>query len=391
MHHSPLATPDCLSKRRQGLRSGDSDQPTKGTRPSTNSGSARLSDEFDSDDIAILKSIKKSSPVKKSSPIPTPGKRPRGRPKRPELPVWPGFKKIRPLIELDPEDFQTEVLDESWQRVWQSCLALFQTSPHDLFTWGLRLPSQSSERQEIYRELCLLIPHLAWQGHLSKLRFALQMAICAREHDHMLPAAPLSEATAASLLSLQNASNKAMLTSIAFGNFIEVRDNEQGILLRLFHEMKEVCKDRSLNFVPDQVSDRVFYLTATDVKTVTSSLDRLHRGKEFSHCVLTYCTQFAGRLGSVYDELPPSNNKCLSHWEQICAHNRERDALAGLADIPYAERAAHQQIAYWEAPACDPRFRQCLFDDFYSLYREPIVSQSLCDVELKRERYEEEE
>ncbi|ETS80058.1 hypothetical protein PFICI_07587 [Pestalotiopsis fici W106-1] len=52
---------------------------------------------------------------------------------------------------------------EGWQELWVMMLHIFQSTPYDLFTWGLR-ESDEGEKQVLYKCLCHLLPHPLWEG-----------------------------------------------------------------------------------------------------------------------------------------------------------------------------------------------------------------------------------
>ncbi|KAI0864517.1 hypothetical protein F4860DRAFT_510848 [Xylaria cubensis] len=332
-----------------------------------------------------------------------PRTRPRrtGQPKRQKPPAWEGFihlnaeefeKQLQDWTEDQAENLQSVVdaqsmstlevdrdrvpdpynsdigmraLNEDWQHLWKWCLALFQSCPYDLFTWGLRLTSKVSEHADIYRGICMLLPHPAWQRQLSQLRYALQMAVYIRSETHMMPVGPLPAEATAGLLNNHRVNNGELVATLALDSWNHARDDKDGMMYILTEEMKSLRDSAStVSFPHHQYGNRLFYLSTYDVAAVTSALDSLQDRGRFSHRVLTYYRKCVCQTGSQFDRLPPKDSETLQRWDGVCVHNRHRDGLRGLSDIPYAERAIYEKIGYWQSSDCDIQVTQALFDDY---------------------------
>ncbi|KAI0864509.1 hypothetical protein F4860DRAFT_529123 [Xylaria cubensis] len=278
-----------------------------------------------------------------------------------------------PKISGDNIRFQppsdTEVPNENWERLWKWSLLLFQSCPSDLFSWGLRLTGgHPSENRSVHQSLCLLLPHPVWQGQLSRLRYALQTAVCSRFKDHIPPVGPLSGEIVAGLLSLYTEDNRVDVANLALQWWRDIGYDNDSAMLHLSEKISELAPNGAS--IPEQPHDkRVFHLHAGDVQRVISALDLLHEAGAFSHRVLTYYNHFVCRTEAELDTFPPTNRQCLKHWDDMLAFNKDMDAIRGLPDIPRAEQDVYQKIGYWNSPKCDNQVRKALLDDYHELSR----------------------
>ncbi|KAI1075841.1 hypothetical protein F5B20DRAFT_594643 [Whalleya microplaca] len=97
--------------------------------------------------------------------------------------------------------------DVKEQEVWKTLLHRFDCLPRDLFTYGLKIDIYPGKYQlwcsngskvpdmkmgnGLGKHLAKLLFHPIWKNDISRVRYALQMAVCARFTDHVRPFASL--------------------------------------------------------------------------------------------------------------------------------------------------------------------------------------------------------
>ncbi|KAJ2991222.1 hypothetical protein NUW58_g2592 [Xylaria curta] len=264
-------------------------------------------------------------------------------------------------------DIKAGARNESWQHLWKGCVALFQSSPWDLFTWGLHLTSETSEHNKIYRQLFILLPHPIWQGQLSLLRYGLQMAVYARSKGHMAPVGPLPVEIATGLFEHSEGEDNELIATIAldiWNVFKNGKNGKNGMIYLLVQEMKEICGRKPPIVRHQRNSNRLFFLSACDMDVITDALDSLYSSGRLTHEASTYHLQFTHRTADEWDSMPPRDSSCLERWDRMCVENVQMDGLKGLPNIPRNERGIYERIGYWQSAKCDYRVQRALFDDY---------------------------
>ncbi|KAK7960688.1 hypothetical protein PG988_011902 [Apiospora saccharicola] len=268
-----------------------------------------------------------------------------------------------------------------WTDLWKMMLHVFQKTPHDLFTWGLRMKNpMSAEAEDTVRELGELLPHTMWDGRLEVLRFVLQKAIALRVQGHLEPLGPLSHARATGLIEKHKqrqrragSSSSRMQTSLSEEALHECRDayeNAEGLLPTVIEALESQVAGQSTQARSPE-EQLHFYISRQDVLNVRNTLDSLvsSSSRFWSYKVRQYFKGYIAQTERVWKTLPPQGTSQAREWDQYSAIARAGDRLAGEPDMPLKDRFVHKRMAFWEAPGCDGRIQQLLFPSAQILER----------------------
>lgn len=138
--------------------------------------------------------------------------------------VFPWIKEWQVWTVQDEEDFQKRAHGPNLQmaqsavnllperNLWRVMIKLYNRTPIDLFRYGLRFRLARNKQvdielsdgivksyqytglpQTICNNLALMMSHPIWKGDIARVRYVLQMAVCARVQDHIPPLGPDSE------------------------------------------------------------------------------------------------------------------------------------------------------------------------------------------------------
>lgn len=238
---------------------------------------------------------------------------------------------------------------DEWRELWVMMLHIFNCTPHDLFTWGLRDIEGTSK---LYWALCKVLPHPFWVGDISKLRYVLQKAVCFRSPGHLEPIGPLPDKVAQGIMSCP-------------GNF-----ERATMALHMWDGIKmdhEVTNKMVLENLRAAQSGRLahgdyirFHLVADDVVAIQQVLDTLAFRFATWHTVGAHYDQYVVGTRELGLDLPPRDRHTMKQWDLWSLIIRHVEATRG-PDCPRFDRDFCEDFPYWDSGTCDPRLRDCMF------------------------------
>lgn len=277
---------------------------------------------------------------------------------------------------VDDSYLQVDGQSRDWLQLWRTMLHLFRASPHDCFTWGLRLaPTTTTEESYLlWQSLDALLTHPFWDGRLYVLRYFLQKAIYLRVPNHMEPLCPLSRDGIGFLTEHYSSLSRVGFDPDSCGTIVSTstfslwkmgrpEKGKAGSLLS--QEMvRMVEEEENPTLATSELEETLFFLTCRDVCLIQRALDSLGANLleaattdwPFQHPVSRYAKAYSRATTST--ELLPSQRAQMREWDHRCITTKRRERIADIPDIPKSERLPGRIEWYWRHPDCDSRFRE---------------------------------
>ncbi|ETS80085.1 hypothetical protein PFICI_07614 [Pestalotiopsis fici W106-1] len=254
---------------------------------------------------------------------------------------------------------------QEWHDLWVMMLNIFQSTPYDLFTWGLR-ESDKAQRHLIYRFLGRLLPHPMWEGDLSRLRYALQKAISLRVAGHLEPLGPLPLETAQAIVSANlDYVNRAALALSIWHSLEMDKQKVGGMFLKALRQVVE--SEGQDGFEHADNDKTLFQLSIEDIQAVHQALDSM-RGTFSGLTVASHHELYSAyRRTARTRTLAPENKATLERWDRWSLMVRQADEASRQPDYPQRDRNTYKALPYWDSNTCDVRFWHSIHSDISSI------------------------
>ncbi|KAF2995956.1 hypothetical protein E8E14_002156 [Neopestalotiopsis sp. 37M] len=243
---------------------------------------------------------------------------------------------------------------QEWHDLWVMLLNIFQSSPYDLFTWGLR-ETEWEQKPELYRHLGHLLSHPLWAGDISRLRYSLQKAISLRVAGHLEPLGPLPPKIAKAItLTKMDPSEKAKLA-------LEIWHSSETGPLQIEHSFFEELRwqvGRQSHFGQLDDDGTLFQLSVTDIEAIHHALDSMALRKKFSGLtVASHHAIYSSYMYTKRNRSAPVDKATLERWDRWSLQSRQSDESNWQQpDYPRRDREIYNSLPYWKSDTCDPRF-----------------------------------
>ncbi|KAI1464450.1 uncharacterized protein F4812DRAFT_212271 [Daldinia caldariorum] len=165
----------------------------------------------------------------------------------------------------ETEELQRAAASYHWQSCWKFMLHIFQCSPWDLTTWGLRFDNKSMSAS--IRELQLILPHPIWEGNIDILRYVLQKAVIFRLRADVEPLGPLAPGIADVLIANEKEATPDLALQMWAGTNPSTNSNIAALL--------KLLSTRQGKFGQSTWPRSPFLITFMDVYYIRDCLDLL--------------------------------------------------------------------------------------------------------------------
>ncbi|KAI8964362.1 hypothetical protein F5Y11DRAFT_316071 [Daldinia sp. FL1419] len=246
----------------------------------------------------------------------------------------------------DEANLQTRLKLTYLQKLWKMMIHIFEQSPSDLFTWGLRI---GDDQDEIMRDLCEILPHQIFRGDVRILRYCLQKAIALRIKDHVQPFGFFQEQYLDKFKEVADepAIPKEKKLNMAFLAWEETKSELETVIAPLVGELDSRAK-RSEKEGTEQ-EKTFFVLEKIDIFNIRKALDSLFF-KNIYPCRLDVCYfEFARTCGTVWPTFKPDSQRKLLQSEKVAVLNRRRARARGLPDIPQGRDGVYTLFPCWRS------------------------------------------
>ncbi|KAF7535037.1 hypothetical protein G7054_g5730 [Neopestalotiopsis clavispora] len=257
---------------------------------------------------------------------------------------------------------------QEWHDLWIMMLHNFDSTPYDLFTWGLREPDQA-QKPDLYRQLNHILPHPLWQGDICRLRYALQKAISFRVAGHLEPLGPLPPKMVVAITSTQLPT--ADRATLALNLWHSVKLGTGHVDGCFIDELKsQVEAGTRSKYGQPHSDDTLFVLSIKDIQAVWQALDTMALKDYFAHLtVVSYFEIYNSHRRTKCNQLAPFDKTTLERWDRWSMMIRHFDEIGGQPDYPWMERETYKHLSYWDTNTCDSRFRYCIHSCIPSIPR----------------------
>lgn len=242
---------------------------------------------------------------------------------------------------------------DEWRELWAMMLHIFNCTPHDLFTWGLRDMEGTSK---LYGALYKVLPHPFWKGDISKLRYVLQKAVCFRSPGHLEPIGPLPDKVAQGIISCPGNFERA---TVALNIWDATKIDHEVTDKMVLENLRAAQSGRPAH--GDYIR---FHLVADDVVAIQQVPDALAFRFANWHTVGAHYDQYVVGTRELGLDLPPWDRHTMEQWDMWSLVIRHVEATRG-PDCPKFDRDFCEDFPYWDSRTCDPRLRDCMFAPGY--------------------------
>ncbi|KAI1762068.1 hypothetical protein GGR53DRAFT_533013 [Hypoxylon sp. FL1150] len=259
-----------------------------------------------------------------------------------------------PIIEDVVQNVREKCFREYRYKFTKTMLDVYECAPADLFTYGLRI--NPYDEDTIIRDLIEILPHEAFGGNVTKLRWLLQLVISKRVKDHVPPVGSISRQEVEKLRQagidlreggprVYNEAILAMMLAAWYATVADMSNDMRPLVSELhgFHgEEQETTDDEKIFFI----------IKRQDIQNIKTCLDNLHARGVYRLAVGVAHTEYLLASLRHWDLLQPGNPTInLEYVEAFNIGYRRRALANGLPDVPWWDLDA----CYWRSERCDAR------------------------------------
>lgn len=222
--------------------------------------------------------------------------------------------------------------------LWRIMVDVFSSVPRDLFTYGLKLRIKDSKTKlkdadsdlelpdlNMGGYFCKLLQRLAchpmWYGDLSRLRYALQLAICTRITNHISPLGPLDVSSLTGQRNSRRTGDQVltMWSSLGLPSYPDMK--------QFAEQLSKVVKKSGKTQAKNDSERLLFLVEEKDIVSVSEALDTLqiYGKRKWEKTDAYYEAYRQQRIKR--NSHPPTTAQELLDWKKVCFLADKRDAL----------------------------------------------------------------